>query len=298
MKLWKPQLVFAGLAVFGLIEMTTQPGFGPAFAAQGSSLVGPVTKADLRTAPFSEWFDGQYSRYQPPAAAVESLRPALAGVSIEAYFGVWCGDSKRQIPRLLRLLDLAGFDERNVTLIGLSDQPMRFKQAPANPEAKRQVHRTPTIVVVRAGTEIGRVVETPSTSLEADLLAILGGQPPKPKYGAEGWVHQLFLEVSSDDAIKALEAAGPEVRERGDAGSLWHYAEHDLLKNGKPREAKAVLDLHLRLNPESVIGHVLRAEALIALGQKADARDAVDRALSLDATNQRARRLQARLQNP
>jgi tetratricopeptide (TPR) repeat protein len=298
MKPSRPHVPFLAWALLSLMVMTTRSSFGTVLAAEGSALVGPVTKADLRKPPFSDWFDGAYSRYQPPPAAVESLRAALAGVSIEAYFGVWCGDSKRQVPKLVRLLDLAGFDERNLALIGLSDQPGQFKQAPMNPEAKRQVHRTPTIVVVRGGAELGRVVETPSTSLEADLLAILAGQAPKPKYGAEAWVHHLFLDLPAGDALKALETAGPEVRERGDAGSLWHYAEHDLLKNGKPREARAVLDLHLRLNPESAIGHILMAETLLALGEKAEARNSIDRALSLDSTNQRARRVQSRLQNP
>jgi hypothetical protein len=298
MKPPRPHSPLLAWVLLTLIAATPRPSFGAGPAAQGSTLVGPVTIADLRKPPFSDWFESQYSRYQPAAPAVESLRTALAGVSIEAYFGVWCGDSKRQVPRLVRLLDLAGFDERNLTLVSLSDQPMQFKQAPMNPEAKRHVHRTPTIVVVRGGAEIGRVVETPATSIEADLLAILAGQPPRPKYGAEAWVHHLFVDLSAGDALKALQTAGPEVRERGDAGSLWHYAEHDLLKNGKPREARAVLDLHLRLNPESVIGNILMAEALIATGEKAEARKAIDRALGLDPNSDRAKRVESRLQNP
>jgi tetratricopeptide (TPR) repeat protein len=262
------------------------------------TLVGPIDRSDLKTAPYSEWFESQYSQYQPSEASLLSLRGRLAGISIEAYFGTWCGDSRRQIPRLLRLLDLAGFDEQRLTLIGLSDREKEFKQAPGNPEAKRGVHRTPTIVLVREGIEVGRIVETPAASLEADVLAILEGHGPEPKYGAEAFVHHLFTDLSPAEAEKALQSAGPEILKRSDPDSLPHYAEQDLLKNGRAREAKALLDLHLQLNPRSVVGHILMSDALIALGRKAEATLALERALVIEPGNYRALRAAEKLRNP
>jgi len=261
-------------------------------------LVGSMSRADLKAPPYSEWFEGSYTRYQPDPAILERLRPLLGGVSVEAYFGTWCGDSRRQVPRLIRLLDLAGFDDRQLSLVGLSDRAMEFKQAPGHPEAKRYVHRTPTIVVVREGREIGRIVETPAASIESDLLAILEGRGPASKYGAEAWVHRLFTDLPSEEAMKALAAGGPEVLKRSDPDSLWHYAEYDLLKNGRAREAKAVLDLHLELNPRSVVGHVLMSDALVALGLREEAKRAIDRALAIEPGNDRARRAAAKLREP
>src|SRR5689334_17281736 len=182
-------------------------------------LVGPVTRSALKAPPYSEWYEGNYSRYQPDEKNIQELRPLLNGVSIEAYFGTWCGDSRRQIPRLSRVMDVAGVDERILNLVALSDRPMEFKQSPGRPEAKRYVHRTPTIVVVRDGREVGRIVETPAVSLEADLLAILEGRGPAPKYGAEAWVHQLFTDLTPEEAMRAVRSGGPEVGKRGDPGS-------------------------------------------------------------------------------
>jgi len=271
---------------------------GVASAEERPILLGKVTRADLNTAPYSEWFDGQYTRYQPDAASIERLRPLLAGASIEAYFGTWCGDSRRQVPRLVRLLDLAGSDEQRLSLTALSDRPMEFKQAPGHPEAKRYIHRTPTLVILREGREIGRVVETPAVSLEADLLAILEGRAPAPKYGAEAWVHHVFTDLPPEEAMKTVASGGPEVLKRSDPDSLWHYAEHDLLKNGRAREAKAVLDLHLELNPRSVVGHILMSDALVALGRRDEARRAIDRALAIEPGNDRALRAAAKLREP
>jgi tetratricopeptide (TPR) repeat protein len=282
------------LSIASVVSWAGAPALD-ARAQESPILVGRVGRADLETPPYSDWFDSQYSRYQPAAPVLESLRPRLAGVSVEAYFGTWCGDSRRQIPRLLRVLDLEAFDKQRLSLIALSDRPMQFKQAPGNPQATRRVHRTPTIVVLRDGVEAGRIVETPAVSLEADLLGILEGRGPEPKYGAEAWVHDLFTDLKPEEAIEALKAGGPEVLKRGDPGSLWHYAENDLLKNGRVAEAKAVLDLHLELNPQSVIGQILMSEALTALGRTAEALKAIERALVLEPDNDRAKRAAAKL---
>jgi thiol-disulfide isomerase/thioredoxin len=287
-----------GLAAAVLIGLATLPTPARSPAQDRAPLLGPLTRAQLKTPPYAEWFDSQYSRYQPGAESVAALRSRLTGVSIETYFGTWCGDSRRQVPRLVRLLDLAGFDENRLSLVGLSDQRMEFKQAPGNPERKRYVHRTPTIVVLRDGAEVGRIVETPTTSLEADLIAILEGRGPEPRYGAEAFVHRLFTDMPGAEAMKALGAAGPEVAKRSSPESLWHYAEHDLLKNGRADEARALLVLYLSQNPRSVMGEVLMTEALLTLGRKDEAKAAAGRALALEPTNERALRAQARLREP
>lgn len=258
-------------------------------------LLGSLTRANLKTAPFAEWFESQYLKYEPGRADIEKLREPIGSLSIEAYFGTWCGDSRRQIPRLLKVLDAAGFDEKRLALVGLSDRDMEFKQAPGRPELGRLVHRTPTIVLLRDGVEIGRIVETPTTTLEADLLAIAEGRGPEPRYAAEAFVHRLFSAMSGNEAVKALAAAEAEIVRLSEPGSLGHYAEYDLLKNGRAADAKALLDLHLKIDPKSVSGHLLMSEALEKLGRRDEAMAAVERALALEPANDRALKLAARL---
>lgn len=258
-------------------------------------LLGSLSRANLKTAPFSEWFESQYVKYEPNRADIDKLREPIQGLAIEAFFGTWCGDSRRQIPRLLKVLDAVGFDEKRLALVGLSDRDMEFKQAPGRPELERLVHRTPTVVLLRDGVEIGRIVETPATTLEADLLAIVEGRGPEPKYGAEAFVHRLFAVMSGNAAVTALAAAEAEIARLSEPGSLGHYAEYDLLRNGRAADAKALLDLHLKIDPKSVSGHLLMSEALEALGRKGEAVAAVERALALEPANDRALKLAARL---
>lgn len=298
-------LSFQGAVLFFvlIVTLTGVPASGSATAFPGvqavdATLVGPLTREDLNKPPFSSWFEPRYAEYQPGEDEVSRLRAPLASASIEAYFGAWCGDSKRQIPRLLKILDTAGFDDARLRLVGLSDRPMEFKKSPGQPEAKREIHRTPTIVVLRHGVELGRIVETPLGTLEADLLAIVSGQAPEPNYGAEALVHRLLTGIEPDEVASVLAAGEAEISSRSDPDSLWHYAEYDLLKNGRTREAKALLDFFVKLNPRSAIGYALLSETLAELGQGAEALAAAERAVEIDPAHRRARQAAERLRRP
>lgn len=289
-----PRTTILALALFVPSAATAQaPGPAQGAAAAGA-LVGPVARTALKEAPFNSWFDRGYAQYEPNAEAMTALQSKLDTVSLEVYFGAWCGDSRRQVPRLLRLLDTAGFSEDRLRLIGLSDRSGEFKQAPGRPEKARYVHRTPTIIVLRQGAEVGRIVETPAVTLEADLAAILGGNAPEPKYAAEAFVNRIFTDLSAERSVKAIAEAEPAIRGLGQPETLSHYAEYDLLKNGRALEAKALLEVHLRIDPKSVIGHVLMAEAHAALGRADEAKTWAERALVLEPKNVRATRLVGR----
>ena len=85
-------------------------------------------------------------------------------------FGTWCHDSKREVPRLLSLLNKLDVPENQINLIGLN-----FMKNDSQDRGKKfQIKKTPTFVFLRNQKEIGRIVEMPEISLEADLLKILG----------------------------------------------------------------------------------------------------------------------------
>ena len=114
-----------------------------------------------------EGFQDNYEEYQPG----NLLDPALfRGVEIYMLFGTWCHDSKREVPRLLSLLNKLDVPENQINLIGLN-----FKKNDSQDRGKKfQIKKTPTFVFLRNQKEIGRIVEMPEISLEADLLKILG----------------------------------------------------------------------------------------------------------------------------
>ena len=83
-------------------------------------------------------------------------------------FGTWCHDSKREVPRMLRILDSAGVRTEQISLIGVDTN----KEEPKGQEKTYNLRNTPTLILLKNGEEVGRIIERPNVSLEADLISV------------------------------------------------------------------------------------------------------------------------------
>ncbi len=130
-------------------------------------LIGAIERADL------EARQPAYARharaYRPDAAAVATLAANKEPVEILAFFGTWCSTCKSVLPALLASLDAAANPALTLTCVGV-DEDM---EQPADMLGEFEVKATPTIVALISGIEIGRIVDEPHKSVEADLAAIL-----------------------------------------------------------------------------------------------------------------------------
>ncbi|GAA6203545.1 thioredoxin family protein [Thalassotalea sp. SU-HH00458] len=88
-------------------------------------------------------------------------------VHIEVYFGTWCHDSQREVPKLLKILS----HNQTVTynLIALDYQ----KTEPTGVAIKDDIKFTPTFIVFQNKKELGRIIERPKTTLLNDLDEII-----------------------------------------------------------------------------------------------------------------------------
>ena len=59
------------------------------------------------------------------------------------------------------------------------------KKTPDNLEKGLNIERVPTFIFYKKGKEIGRFVEYPRESVEADILKIVSGEPYKHAYEKE-----------------------------------------------------------------------------------------------------------------
>ncbi len=129
---------------------------------------------------YHRWFDRGYARYVPDTALVEPLRGALTdGVEILVFYGTWCSDTRRELPRLMKILDTVGFPEENVKYCGVN----RAKRSGDDFAKKHDVRRVATFIIYKDGEELGRIIESPTKSLESDLLHILIREYPS-RFGA------------------------------------------------------------------------------------------------------------------
>ncbi len=94
---------------------------------------------------------------------------SIKDTEVFIFFGIWCHDSQREVPRMLRILHELDIPSNQIFLIGLTFK----KDEPKNRAKKLKVTNTPTFIVFKNDIEIGRIIERPSMSLEKDLWNIL-----------------------------------------------------------------------------------------------------------------------------
>ncbi|MES2458627.1 MAG: thioredoxin family protein [Bacteroidota bacterium] len=117
-------------------------------------------------------YDVVYPAYEPDPAVVTKIKPLVEGIRVTLVLGTWCGDSKMQVPRFLKLADQLGIDERALTIIAVDG----FKDAEEGLLDGLEIEFVPTFIFYGKGLELGRITETPQTTLEEDLLNLLSNQ--------------------------------------------------------------------------------------------------------------------------
>ena len=113
------------------------------------------------------WFLNRYDKYQPSIKELRQIN--FNEIKIIIFMGTWCHDSKREIPRLIKILDNLKFDQSNVEIIGLTKE----KKGYFNDYSRYKITNTPTIIFYKNKKEVGRIIEKPKETLESNMLSIL-----------------------------------------------------------------------------------------------------------------------------
>ena len=116
---------------------------------------------------FSEYsiFKKGFENYVP----LELIKLKDDDVSVVVFFGTWCHDSKRELPKALKIFNEIGINNENIELIAVGLD----KKEPLGRAAKLNLMYTPTIIFFRESKEIGRIIEKPVRSLEEDIESII-----------------------------------------------------------------------------------------------------------------------------
>ncbi len=259
-------------------------------------LWGPLDKSGLSQGEFASWFNKGYQAYMPDIKIIESLKPILNDYTITVFMGTWCGDSKREVPRFLKIIELANFNMQNLEIIGLRADAPYYKLGPNNEEAGLGIHRVPTFIIKKNGQEINRIVESPKLSLEADLIAIIQGE-----YQAKYPVVQKVANILASEGISGLKNSAikklakqwkPQVK---NVFELNTYAKV-LLGAGQHKEAVAVLKLNIAIFPEDARVYNSLAVKLEQIKQPKEALGYYTKAHDLDPENQDYKKAITRLQ--
>jgi thiol-disulfide isomerase/thioredoxin len=219
-------------------------------------LYGTISKDSLQQAPYNKWFNKNYADYTTDGQVKKQLEAlSLKGITIEIIMGTWCGDSKREVPRFLKILEDINFDNSKIKIIGVGNGDSLYKQSPQGEEKGKGIFRVPVFIIYKNGVETGRINEFAAASLERDFLAIAGNAAYSPNYKSffliKKWMNESILADSNANIrglaaqVKMLVANEHELNSAG----------YVLLKQGSIKEAVTLFRINAILYPES--GNVL-----------------------------------------
>ncbi len=249
------KLFFIGALLSSMMVTAQAP------AENSTILYGNFVKDILKGSPYDEWFNEGYTRYKPADATINALgKLSMKDISVEIFLGTWCGDSKREVPRMLKVLDAISFSPAAIKLIGVGGADSLYKQSPQHEEAGKGVFRVPVFIFYRNGKEVNRINEYPSISLEKDMYAILNNEPYLANYRSFKTVNQWLVNGVLTDKNSNSRGLATQLKPFLSGENELNSLGYLLLRQQKKEEALKIFQINASLFPES-------ANVLSSLGE-------------------------------
>ncbi len=135
-----------------------------------SILLGRVTLVGLNDTLCADWFKPEFKDYKIDASILSLLKKKdISELKMILVLGTWCHDSHIQVPRMLKLLEAIKFPMSSLEIFAMDTH----KKAPGIDIKGIDVKLVPTLIIYKGEKELGRIVESPKVSIEADLLEII-----------------------------------------------------------------------------------------------------------------------------
>jgi thiol-disulfide isomerase/thioredoxin len=147
--------IFLALLISCSIGNAFSQGYEVIREGNNHILKGFISRDLLEKDTTYKWYASSRNGYTPNAEALTALTKDRDSIQLLVFMGTWCGDSHFIIPKFYSLTDAAGFSQDRITLLGVD----RRKKTISHLTEALEVKNVPTIIVMKNGKELGRVVE-------------------------------------------------------------------------------------------------------------------------------------------
>ena len=172
------------LIIFCLVIKSNAQGLYEEIELSNGStfLLGEITTDHLQSNSYSNWYTVNYENYTVDKKLVQLFKKQLNQHEVVLFLGTWCGDSKREVPRMIKILEAADFPQEKLKIIALDRRKENYKKGLHGEEEGWNIIRVPTLILLKNGIEVNRIVERPIDTLEEDFLTILTNSDYTPNY--------------------------------------------------------------------------------------------------------------------
>ncbi len=132
-------------------------------------LVGYCTLEGILESDFIAHYDKEYEAYEINMDEVDIIHAMLTDIKITIVMAQWCGDSHREVPRFMKIIDHAGFPPEMLTFICVD----KNKDAGNADISELDIKKVPAFIFYFQEQEMGRIVESPYDTMEKDIIKTL-----------------------------------------------------------------------------------------------------------------------------
>ena len=154
----KTKILFTGILVIVTVatfsqtpyEVTPDPKH-----PEAKILKGIISKDLIKNDTSFKWYPESQKSYAANDTAIIGALQRNNTVSYIVFGGTWCDDTRYVLPKFFMLQEKAGIPDSRISFYGVD----REKKTLGNLAAALNITNVPTIIVMKNGLEIGRVVE-------------------------------------------------------------------------------------------------------------------------------------------
>ena len=119
-------------------------------------LVGTISKQLIKNDTAYKWYVANQQSYKPDTGIIKSFaKIKAANIQLVIFGGTWCEDTQSILPKFFKIQEASGVPDENITLLGVN----RKKVTLGHIAEAFAITNVPTIIVMKNGKELGRVVE-------------------------------------------------------------------------------------------------------------------------------------------
>lgn len=131
---------------------------------------GLVNKYLIQNDTAYKWYSKNQAGYNPDTATINAFERAKGKYQFVVFGGTWCEDTQFILPKFFKLQEKSGLSDDVITLYGVN----RAKNSLGNIAKAFNITLVPTIIVMKDGKEVDRVVEYGKTGKwDKELAEIL-----------------------------------------------------------------------------------------------------------------------------
>jgi thiol-disulfide isomerase/thioredoxin len=134
-------------------------------------LRGTINKYLLQNDTTFKWYPTNQQFYRPDSSIINSFAKVKeAKLQLIIFGGTWCEDTQFILPKFFKLQEMSGVPDDHITLFGVN----RKKLALGHIAEALGIINVPTIIILKDGKELGRVVEYGATGKwDKELVEII-----------------------------------------------------------------------------------------------------------------------------